>query len=110
MSKLSKAQSNGKFRERHNQSIPLRPDRIFQNFPEIFTGQGALPVSMTTAANLPLVSTTPVANFSTIFASVDDTGGKFATGVNDTGGKFVTSVNDTSGKQWNNYQTGDNLK
>jgi hypothetical protein len=37
-------------------------------------------------ANLPPVSATPVANFSTIFAIVD-TGGKFAAGVNDTGGK-----------------------
>jgi hypothetical protein len=39
-----------------------------------------------------------VANFSTIFTSVVDTGGKFATGVNDTGGKFATGVNDTGGK------------
>jgi hypothetical protein len=39
-----------------------------------------------------------VANFSTIFASVFDTGGKFATGVNDTGGKFATGVNDAGGK------------
>jgi hypothetical protein len=31
-------------------------------------------------ANLPPVSATPVANFSTIFASVVDTGGKFAAG------------------------------
>jgi hypothetical protein len=45
---------------------------------------------------LPLVSTTPAANFSTNFARVVDIGG-FATGVNDTGGKFV---NDTGGKQW----------
>jgi hypothetical protein len=30
---------------------------------------------------------TPMANFATSFASVDDTGGKFATVVNDTGGK-----------------------
>jgi hypothetical protein len=43
---------------------------------------------MTPAANLPLVSTTPVANFYTIFASVDDTCGKYATGVNDAGGNF----------------------
>jgi hypothetical protein len=35
-------------------------------------------------ANLSPVSTTPAANFSTSFASVVDTGGKFATGVNDT--------------------------
>jgi hypothetical protein len=39
-----------------------------------------------------------VANFSTIFASVVDNGGKFATGVNDTGGKFATGVNDAGGK------------
>jgi hypothetical protein len=51
-------------------------------------------------ANLPLVSTTPAANFVTSFTSVVDTGGKFATGFNDTGGKFATGVNDTSGKQW----------
>jgi hypothetical protein len=38
------------------------------------------------------------ANFSTIFASVVDTGGKFATGVNYTGGKFATGVNDAGGK------------
>jgi hypothetical protein len=39
-----------------------------------------------------------VANFATSFASVVDTGGKFASGVNDTGGKFAASVNDTGGK------------
>jgi hypothetical protein len=39
-----------------------------------------------------------VANFSTILASVVDTGGKFATGVNDTGGKCATGVNDAGGK------------
>ena len=50
--------------------------KFFQKFAEKFASQGA-----------PLVSATPVANFSTIFASVIDTGGKFATGVNDTGGK-----------------------
>ena len=49
---------------------------FFRKFTEIFASQGAPPVS-----------TTPVANFSTIFASVIDTGGKFAAGVNDTGGK-----------------------
>jgi hypothetical protein len=57
---------------------------FFRKFAEIFASQGAPPVS-----------TTPVANYSTIFASVD-TGGKFATGVNDTGGKF--STDDTGGK------------
>jgi hypothetical protein len=36
-----------------------------------------------------------VANFATIFASVVDTGGKFATGVNDASG---TGVNDAGGK------------
>ncbi len=56
---------------------------FFRKFAEIFASLGA-----------PTVSTTPVANFSTIFASVVDTGGKFATGVNDTGGKFATGVND----------------
>jgi hypothetical protein len=48
--------------------------------------------------NLLLVSTTPVANFYTIFASVVDTGSKFATGVNDTNGKFATDVIDAGGK------------
>jgi hypothetical protein len=83
---------------------------FFRKFAEIFASQGALPVS-----------TTPVANFSTIVASVFDTGGKFATvqryrwqichwcqrrrwqtatGINDTGGKFATGVNNTGGKQW----------
>jgi hypothetical protein len=51
-------------------------------------------------ANLPPVSTTPVANFATSFTSVVDTGDKFATGVNDTGSKFAAGVNDTGGKQW----------
>jgi hypothetical protein len=48
--------------------------------------QGAPPVSMTLAANLSPVSTTPAVNF------VIDTGGKFATSINDTGVKFATSV------------------
>jgi hypothetical protein len=47
---------------------------------------------------LPLVSLTPVANFTTISPCVVDTGGKFATGVNDTGGKFAAGVNDADGK------------
>ena len=62
---------------------------FFQKFTEIFASQGAPaapaklpPVSTTPVANLPPVSATPVANFSTIFASVVDTGGKFAAGVN----------------------------
>jgi hypothetical protein len=40
------------------------------------------------------VSTTPAANFSTIFASVVD----IASSVNDTCGKFSTGVNDADGK------------
>jgi hypothetical protein len=32
------------------------------------------------------------------------------TGINDTGGDFATGVNDTGGKQWEQYQTADNLK
>jgi hypothetical protein len=50
---------------------------FFRKFAEIFASQGAPPVS-----------TTPVANFSTIFASVVDIGGKFASGVNEAGGKL----------------------
>jgi hypothetical protein len=38
------------------------------------------------AANLPPVSATPATIFATSFASVVDTGGKFAAGFNDTGG------------------------
>jgi hypothetical protein len=38
----------------------------------------------------PPVLTTQVTNFSTSFASVVDTGGKFATVVNNTGDKFAT--------------------
>ncbi len=73
------------------------------------------PVSTTPAAKLPPVSATPAANCANNFASVVDTGGKFATGVNDvaichryqrhlatgindTGDKFATGVNDTGGK------------
>ncbi len=61
--------------------------KFFRKFVEIFASQGAPPVSSTS-----------VANFATISASVVDTGGKFATGVNDTGGKFAAGVNDTGGK------------
>jgi hypothetical protein len=43
------------------------------------------------------VSATPATNFATSFASLVDTGGKFATGVNDTGGKFAAGINDTGG-------------
>jgi hypothetical protein len=57
---------------------------FFQKFAELFASQGAPPVS-----------TTPTANFSTSFASVVDTGGKFATGVNDPGSK-VDDVTETT--------------
>ncbi len=71
--------------------------KVFWKFAEIFTSQGAPPVSMTSAANLPPVSMTQAANFATSFASVVDSGGKFVTGLNDTGGKFAAGVSDTSG-------------
>jgi hypothetical protein len=71
--------------------------KFFRKFAEIFTSQGAPPVSTTPVANLPPLSTTPAenlppvlstlaANFATSFTSVVDTGGKFATSVKDTGG------------------------
>jgi hypothetical protein len=41
---------------------------------------------------------------------VSTTPWQIATGIKVTGGKFVTSVNDTGGKQWEQYQTADNLK
>jgi hypothetical protein len=109
-------------------------DRLefFRKFAEIFPSQGAPPVSTTPVANFPPESATPVANFSTIFASVVETGGKFATGVNenqrqiyhlcqrrrwqiatginDNGGKFATGVDDTGGKEWQQYQAADTLK
>jgi hypothetical protein len=50
-----------------------------------------------------------VANFSTIFASVVDTGGN-DTGINDTGSKFATGVVDTGSKEWQQYQAADTLK
>jgi hypothetical protein len=62
------------------QSIPFRPFRICSKI------RGDIRES-----SAPPVSTSLVANFSTIFTSVVDTGGKFATGVNDAGG-------DTGGK------------
>jgi hypothetical protein len=65
----------------------------FGKFAKIFASQGAPPASTTLVADLPPVSMTPAAklllvNFSTNFASVVDTGGKFATSVNDAGGKL----------------------
>jgi hypothetical protein len=55
--------------------------KFFQKFAEIFASQGAPPVSKTPVANLLPVSATLVANFSTIFASVVDTGGKFGNNI-----------------------------
>jgi hypothetical protein len=62
---------------------------FFRKFAEIFASQGAPPVSTTQVANLPPVPTTlaaklpPVSTTPASFASVVDTGGKFATGVTD---------------------------
>jgi hypothetical protein len=67
------------------------------------------------------VSRTLAENYTTILASVVDTGGKFATGVNNAGGK-MPPVSTTLAANWplvqttpvanneNNYQTDDNLK
>jgi hypothetical protein len=74
-------------------SIPLRPFQFCSKISRDIrksrctTGINDNGVSRTPAAKLPPVSTTLAANFSIIFASVVDTGGKFATGVNDTSGK-----------------------
>ncbi len=68
-------------------TVFLRLFKFVWKFANIFTSQGAPPVSRTTvtnlppvsttlAENLPPVSTTRVANFSTSFASVVDTGSK----------------------------------
>jgi hypothetical protein len=53
---------------------------------------------------------TPVANFATSNAGIDDTIGKFATGVNDTVGKFTAGVNYTGDKYWEHYHTADTIK
>ncbi len=58
---------------------------------------------------MPLVSKTSAADFASSSACVVDTGGKFATGVVDTS-VIDTGVNDAGGKQWEQYQTADNLK
>jgi hypothetical protein len=60
------------------QCIPFRPFQIFSKI------HGDIRESRCTTG----IKTTPVANLSTIFASVVDTNGKFAAGVNDTGGKL----------------------
>jgi hypothetical protein len=66
----------------------LDPFKFFLKFAEIFASQGAPPVSTTPVAILP-----PVLLVLLIY----------------TGGKFATGVNDTGGKQWDQYQTTDNL-
>ncbi len=71
------------------QSIPFRPFTIFS---EIFASQSAPPLSTTLVANLPPASTTrrqisPLF-FASVATSVNDSGGKFATGVNYAGGKL----------------------
>ncbi len=78
-------------------SFPPTPLLQFQIFFNIWESRCTTGIN-DTEGNLPPVSATPVANFSTIIAGVVDTGGKFATGVNDTDGKFATGVNDASGK------------
>ncbi len=95
----------------------FRLDRFefFRKFAEIFASQGAPPVSttpvanlppvsMTLAAKLPPVTTTLAANFYTIFASVVDTGGKFATGVNDAGGKLLPVSTTPAANNGNNIR------
>jgi hypothetical protein len=86
------------------QNIPLGLFQIFRKFAEIFTSQGAPPVS-----------TTLMANFSTSFSSVVETGvnksgGKFATGVNNPGGKLPSVTKTPVANNGNNYQTAGNLK
>ncbi len=66
---------------------------MFRKFAQIFESQGAPPVSTTPVVNLPPVSTILATNFATSSAGVVDTG-----------------VNDTGGKQWEQYQTPDNLQ
>jgi hypothetical protein len=82
----------------HTRVFRLDRFEFFRKFAEIFASQGAPPVS-----------TTPAANFYTIFAIVVDTGGKFATGVNDTGGKFATGVYDAGGTLAEVYMTASEL-
>jgi hypothetical protein len=107
-----------------SQSIPLKPFQIFSKI------RGDICNSRcSTSIN---ESMTPAASFSTSFASIVNTSGKFVTGVNDTDGKFATGVNDAGGKllpvsktpaanlppvsftpvanNGSNYQTADNLK
>ncbi len=81
--------------------------KILRKYSQI-ASQNALPVSTTDTRGKFAIG-------------VNDTGGKFAsrcqrrrwqiaTGINDTWGKFATGENNTGGKQWEQYQTTDNLK
>ncbi len=85
------------------QNIPFRPFRIFSKIrrdireSRCTTGVNDTGGKIAAGINDAGGSDTG-ANFSTIFASVVDTSGKFAAGVNDTGGKFATGVNQAGGK------------
>jgi hypothetical protein len=82
----------------------LGPFQIFRKLAEIFSAQGAqpvsttptttylLPVSTTLAANLPPVSLTLVANLPPILMTPTVLMAKFAASDVDSGGKFVTGV------------------
>ncbi len=53
---------------------------------------------------MPPVSATPAANVYTIFASVVDTGDKFATSVNDAGGKLPPVSTTPAANNGNNFR------
>jgi hypothetical protein len=91
--------------------ITLGQFKFFQNFTEIFSSQGAPPVSTTLVANLPPVLLIPVANLPPVSTNwqqicrqcqrhrwqsatvINDSGSKFSTGVIDPGGKFANNGN-----------------
>jgi hypothetical protein len=58
--------------------------KFFRKFTEIFTSQGAPPVSTT---------------------GVNDTSSKIAAGINDIDSKFATGINDTGGKFFHHFLT-----
>jgi hypothetical protein len=66
----------------------------------MFASQDAPSVSTKPVANLPPVSTTPAAKLPPVSTTLV---ANFSTGV-------IDGVNDTGGKQWEQYQTADNLK
>ncbi len=73
-------------------------------------GANKPPAPLTPAANLPLLSSSPVVSelvtsFSDIYLDLGETAGKLATGVNNaiaTG--YATVANKSSGQQWLYYQ------